>query len=537
VQLPNVPTSVLRPHWLGRRINQSRRERGAILVLAVPALVVCIAAAALGIDVGRIALDKRSDQRVADLAALDAARAIGDILNTTNQAGYNTAAQTAAVASAARNNFVNGVNGKTITAAVGTVDPVTNLFSPGGAGAVLVTTTSHLENVFLPGSHDLTARAVALIGSPTGAFSVGSTLASLDTSKSRLDPMLKTMFGASGNLNLVSYDGLASGNVSLGKLQTALLASGFSVGTVEDLLTAHLTAGQLLAATASALTSDGDNAAAAEVQDLINAGIASSTTFTLGDLINVSSPSDSSVLAAEFNAFQLLTGAAEIMNGSNFVSIPMTGVNMLGLAGVSASAYVIEPAQTAIGPVGTTASNSQVKVHVTVDVPFGGLLPVAHVSLDYTTASATGTLTSLVCGASPTMGVTGQSSAIGVSGTATTLLGNMSITSSVGNSPSTALSFLYPSEFAPTVTKHLGATGTGVSLASVSVTGSGATVALAPVLQTALPTVLTTLDTALAPAIKPLMESLGLGLAQADVAALGIYPNATSCGGHPRLVL
>jgi len=513
-----------------------RSERGAILIVAVPAVVLCVVAAALGIDIGRVALDKRSDQRVADLAALDAARAVGDILNTTNQAGYNSAAQTAAVASAARNGFTVGSNGRTVTAVVGMLNAATNTFSPGGAGAVQVTTTSHVDNAFLPGGHDLTARAVAMVGSPIGAFSVGSRLASIDTTKSRLDPMLKTMLGASGNLSLVSYDGLAGGNVSLAKLQTALLASGFNVGSVEDLLSAHLTAAQLLAATASALTSDGDNTAAAEVQDLINAGITSTTTVTLGDLLNVATPSDSAVLAAEFNAYQLIAGTAELMNGSNFVSVPMTGVNLLGLGGVTVSAYVIEPAQTAIGPVGTSASNSQVKMRVTVDVPLGGLLPVAKVTLDYTTANASSTLTSLVCGASPTMGVTGQSSALNVTGTATTLLGNMTIASSAGASPSTALSFAYPSEFVP-VTKHLGAAGTGVSLASVSVTGSGATAALAPVLQAALPTTLATLDLALQPAIKPLLQNLGVALAQADVAAIGIYPNATSCGGHPRLVL
>jgi uncharacterized membrane protein len=493
----------------------------------------CVCAAAFGVDVGRIALDKRTDQRVADLAALDAARAVGEVLNTTTQAGYNTAAQTAAVASASRNGFTAGSGGRSITASVGTLDPVTNAFSAGGAGAVLVTATSHLENVFLPGSRDLTARAVALIGSPIAAFSVGSKLASLDTSKTRLDPMLKTMLGATGNLTLVSYDGLAGGNVSLAKLQTALLASGFNVGTVEDLLTAHLTAAQLLAATASALTSDGDNAAAAEVQDVINTGLSSSTTVTLGDLLHVASPSDSAVLAAEFNAYQLIVGAAELMNGSNFVSVPLTGVNLLGLTNVTVQTYVIEPAQTAIGPVGTTASNSQVKMRVGVDVPLGGLLPLAHVTLDYTTASADATLTSIACGASPTVGVTGQSSAVNVTGTATTLLGNMAITSAVANSASTALSFLYPSEFVP-VTKHLGATGTGVSLASVTVTGG--TAALNSALGVALPTVLTTLDLALQPAIKPLLQNLGVALSQADVGALGIYPDATSCGGHPRLV-
>jgi uncharacterized membrane protein len=503
--------------------------------MAIPALVLCIAAAALGIDVGRIALDKRSDQRVADLAALDAARAVGDILNTTNQAGYDSAAQTAAVTSASRNGYTVGVNGHTITATVGTIDPVTNAFSAGGAEAVLVTATSHLENVFLPGAKDLTARAIAMVGSPTAAFSVGSTLASLDTSKSGLDRILKSMLGASGNLTLVSYDGLATGNVSLAKLQTALLNAGFSVGTVEDLLSAHLTAAQLLTATASALTSDGDNTSAADVQDIINAGITSSTTITLGDLINVASPSDSSALTAEFNAFQLLTGAAELMNGSNLVAITPVGFTVPGLTGVSVSAYAIEPAKTAIGPVGTSAETSQIRMRVTVDVPLGGILPLAHVTLDYTSANADATLTSIACGASPTMGITGQTSAVSVSGTATTLLGNMTIASAVGGSSSTPLSFAYPTEFAPSVTKHLGATGTGVSLTSVTVSGGSPT--LASALGLALPTVLGNLDIGLQPAIKPLLQSLGLGLSQADIAALGIYPSATSCGGHPRIVL
>ena len=76
--------------------------------MAIPALALCIAAAALGVDIGRIAVDKRSDQKVADMAALDAARAVGLILDTTNQAGYNSAAQTAAVASVARNGFTVG---------------------------------------------------------------------------------------------------------------------------------------------------------------------------------------------------------------------------------------------------------------------------------------------------------------------------------------------------------------------------------------------------------------------------------------------
>jgi uncharacterized membrane protein len=504
------------------------------MVVAIPAFTLCIVACALGVDIGRIAVDKRDDQKVADMAALDAARAVGYILGTTNQAGYVAAAQTAAVASAARNDYVVGTDGHAITALVGTIDPTTNTFVPGGASAVQVTATSHIDNAFLPGGRDLTATAVAFVGSPISAFSVGSTLASLDTSKSRLDPMLKTMLGANGNLSLVSYDGLASANLSMRRLQRAMLDMGLNVGTVEDMLTTGITMGQFLQATASALTSDGQNFAAAEVNDLINAGVTSSTTIQLGELLNVASPSDSAVLDAKFNVYQTIVGGAQIMNGANFVSVPLTGVNLGSLGGVTLSAYVIEPARTAIGPVGTTADNAQVRLRVTVDVGLGFLLPTAHVTLDYTTAQATATLTSIVCGGSPNIGISGTTSAVAVSGTATVPLGTMNITSSVGSTPATALNFLHPTEFAP-VTKHIGASGTGVSLTSVTVTGGGATAALAPILQASLPTVLATLDVALQPAIKPLLQRLGVGIGQADIAALGIYPDATSCGGHPRL--
>ncbi|HWI05760.1 MAG TPA: pilus assembly protein TadG-related protein, partial [Acidimicrobiales bacterium] len=49
-------------------------ERGAILVLSTVGLVLAMIAAGLAIDLGRIAQAARDDQRIADLAALDAAR-------------------------------------------------------------------------------------------------------------------------------------------------------------------------------------------------------------------------------------------------------------------------------------------------------------------------------------------------------------------------------------------------------------------------------------------------------------------------------
>ncbi len=334
--------------------------------------------------------------------------------------------------------------------------------------------------------------------------------------------------------------GLANANVSLRALQTALIAGGVSVASVDELLNTDIKVSDLLTATATALTAQGNSAAAAEVNDIPIASIPNTKTVKLGRLINMSQPGNNSALDAALNVYQLVTGSAQVANGTNFVSVPLTGVNLGSLAGVSLAAHVIEPAQVGIGPVGTTANNAQVALRVGVNVNLGSfLLPnVAQVSLTYTTAEAEGTLTSIVCGnPAARVGVSAHGSAVGVSGTATTLAGTLNITSSVAATAPTPLGFAYysPTEFAP-VTKHVGVTTSGINLATVNVTGTNlATNLLAPVLQTLLPGVLATLNTALNPLIKPLLASLGLDISSADVAALSILPSPSDCSTTPTI--
>jgi uncharacterized membrane protein len=56
------------------RGGRRREERGAVLVLATVGVVIATIAAALAIDLGFLAQEARRNQKVADLAALDAAR-------------------------------------------------------------------------------------------------------------------------------------------------------------------------------------------------------------------------------------------------------------------------------------------------------------------------------------------------------------------------------------------------------------------------------------------------------------------------------
>lgn len=517
--------------FIARRVRRS--DRGAVLVIAVPALAMAIAAAALGVDIGRIALDKRNDQNVADLAALDAARAVGFILNTTNQAGYDAAAQAAAVASATRNGFAHGVSGRTVAAVAGTMNS-SNVFAAGGTSAVQVTITSYLDYAFRPNGRTVTATAVAHVGSPIAAFSIGSNLVGLDTSKSYLDPMLKSMLGASGNLTAVSYNGLATGNVTLGGLQNALIASGISVGTMSQLLNTDIKITDLLQATATAL---GTSTATTEINDLLAANLNAAATIKLSQLVNVATPSDSAALAGTVNVFQLVNGAAAIANGSNFATVA-SGVSIPGLMTVDAAVKVISPAQTAIGPVGTTAETAQVVLRLTLHLKVGLLGSAVNVTLDITSGSAHGTLTSIVCGVSPSIGVSASTAAATATASASTAItGTLTLSpSTIGATGPTALSFSHPTEFAPVSKRAPSAAASGIGSVSFGIAATG-NILLNLVLAVLNPlgSVLSTALTNATSALTPILKATGITVGSADVTALGIYPSPSSCGGHPRL--
>lgn len=519
-------------HTRVRQLLSRRNQRGAVMVMTVPVVLLSFVAAALSVDIGRQVLEKRADQSVADLAALDAARAVGGFPPATPAAALAGAAQTAAVASAGRNGFGSDPT-HAVTALLGSVDPATNTFVPTGTSAVQVTIASAIDYVFSPGTKSVSARAVALVGSPEAAFSVGSTLSSLDTKKSGLDPILSTWLG-SGSLALVSYDGLAGANLKLSSLQGELLRMGLDVGTTQKLLDADLTLAQLLTATAQALGQDGEPTARTEVEDLINASITTSTTLKLGRFIKIQQPTSDAALEAAVNVFQLVTSSAQVASSSSFVDVPLTGITVPGVTGVTLKVKVIEPAQIGIGPVGTTADTSQVALRLTADVPLGALQPTAAVTLDYTSANALATLTELRCGvATPGISLAAATSAVNVSGTGTVPTGTMAIWSTIGSSSAATYVFDHPTKFSP-YSEHIGATTLGVAT-SVNVTGTGATVPLAPLLQSELPPTLTTINTALSPVIQPLLAALGLNIAAADLTALSIVPDPATCGGTPRL--
>lgn len=515
-------------------VRRRRDEQGSILILACVAMVVAVIMGSLAIDLGFLAQEARRDQLVADMVALDAVRALPS--NPT----------AAAQASATRNGFpyTDGEHVLTVEWGPTKLGPFSTTNSLTSATAVRVTASSVHRNLFPFVSSEpktVTRKAVGTI-QPRAAFTIGSSLVNLTTSSSTLlNSLMGQAINGAVSLSLVSWQGLATGTVGVAALQTQLAALGFSVGTVSQLLSANMTLAQLYQATASALTLAGDTANAS-LFNTLRVAVNSSVQMSLGQLIQVAQGSDTTALSSSLNLFQLITGSALLINGTNTLSLSNAGITVPGVTSTALSLKVTELPQTYIGPVGGSVSTGQVELVVTpkLDVNLSVGLSLLRVTGDLpvriTLAGATGTLTAATCSG---ITVSADPQAFAGSAVVSTLrvssLGLIpildvavtSFTPSV-DGPAVSLSFSYPSEFAPPAfSKHAGSQPIGLQSLTTYTTGTVTLLGLIPLGLTsgsivsavvgALPGLLGGVDTNV---LTPLLTALGVDVGGADVTAL-----------------
>jgi len=532
-----------------QRRTPRKDERGAVMVLAAAGMVMAMIMAALAVDLGIIAQEARRNQKVADLAAMDAAWA----LTTDPTAAAQASAQRNGFSSTTPPNFV--VETGTMTAGVFSVTPLAS------ATAVRVTATSPHKNLFpfVSGGQSVVRKAVAT-DLPMGGFSIGSSLATFDTSRSAiLDRFMgRIVKGSNLSAGLVSWSGLADANVTLDAFRTQLASAGFTVGNVNQLLDADLTLTQLMTATAGALTAQGvAGAAQASLLNTLKAQVTSTSlaTFKLSKFMTVSQGADNMALGSTVNVFQLVTAAAQVANGSNFVDVSDVGITVPGATSTKASLQVIQAPQFYFGVKGGSVSTAQIDLTVTptLDMPISVAgLAGAHVKNDLpihiTGAGAVGTLKDVTCGATSGITVTADPNAF--SGSAATsldvyadvvLLGNIPVlrlpTTSVvptTDGGATDLSFSYPTQFPPPLgtatTQHAGSQPVGLSGIMTFSVGTPQVLngaAGAPLLQnlvisatkTALGTLVGKADDLV---LTPLLKALGTDIGSADVMAMSL---------------
>ncbi len=395
-------------------------ERGSILIMSVVGMVVALIAASLAVDIGFLAHEIRVDQKVADLAALDAARVLA-----ANPAGVGSAAQ----ASALRNGFPTAP-GYSVTAVEGvkvTSGGTDVCQAQAGAGTVCVTATSPHKNFFpfvgAVGSKNRVA--VAGSGNAMGTVRVGSTLVTVAGSLplqqvGLLNKSMSALISGTYSTNAVGWQGLASGGVKFGALTSALAAvtgnGTFNVGTTSQVLQATFTAAQLFTATANALNNSGNAADVSVANSVQNIGAQANGTYLnlplkLYDLFNFGSVvagNKQDVADMTLNVLELIKGGAILADGDHFASFNLAvgdivgGVIPGGFSGATVSLGLIEaPQQSFPGPAGKDAANnyytsahtSQIRVRLEVNfnipltsvltLPLVGSISVISVKVPY----------------------------------------------------------------------------------------------------------------------------------------------------------
>lgn len=369
-----------------------RGEHGAVAVfVAIMLCFVLIPVAALVVDLGGQRVARSDVQSVADVVALDMARAMAT----------GGAVDDAAAAARAEAMDRRVGDGLTVRVLRGYIAPGAAFVSdqqrgcrelldgqPAGghdtwfaaptsstpANAVLVTVASEVAFHLTPwgGRGRVCQSAVASQyvrtggGSPVACYDVGSyALAVRSGNAALVDPLLQQMaqrtgaFGPGATVGALSYRGLATTQVDLD-----LLALDLGLGSVNDLATATVSLKTLLGGLVAAASPTSDTAQIGVLQSL--AGTASTTaTVQMGRLLRIG---NGAPLGATMSALDLVGGAISLLNGEAAVSVDVAS-RLPGLVATSAQVKAVQGAHRFCGSVGDSftdpSTTEQLRVTMT----------------------------------------------------------------------------------------------------------------------------------------------------------------------------
>jgi uncharacterized membrane protein len=304
-----------------------RAQRGAIGLWGSLTLLLSVLFMALAVDTGRLWMQQRKLQSIADIASMEAARKIvGCGVDAGN--AIRTTAQDAAM----RNGYTGQLSQSPNMVELGdttTVDGIRQFTSSTEQRAVRVYITESVPASLVAGGLFgsrvlLSAEAVSAADPSLVTFTAGSFLLDVDTEDSDLmNALLGELLGTSLNLSVLSYEGLATANLTLANL---LRVHG-SASTVNELLEAEMALGDLLGLIADAVADAGTagGLASSALQEL-SSGIGNNATIRLSDILTVSAPNEDAAADLSLNAFSLIMAAALFANEGSAVTISIAGL-------------------------------------------------------------------------------------------------------------------------------------------------------------------------------------------------------------------
>lgn len=338
------------------------RQRGAIGLMAALTMALALLCTLVVVDSGRLYMEKRTLQRVADMAALEAASLNGNCTGASSASTYATQ-------SATRNGFTVTDNTRTLTTRCGILttgaDSRRTFAVDATKSDAIQVTVSHsiprsiaagigamFDSNPVPADVQLTAVAVATPPLPPLAqLTIKSTLATIDSTKGNLlNAIWGGLLGGTLNISLAGWDGLTNANINLLKyLNQLALDVGVKAGDYTSLLGTNISVTQLLN-TSTKVLAQNSPAVQTAINSLLSVNaIASGTKIKLQDLLTVQTGLPAAALDTNLNLFQLVEAFVQVANTQSaaFATIP---ANLLGLAGVTIKLKVIEPPQlSAVG--------------------------------------------------------------------------------------------------------------------------------------------------------------------------------------------
>ncbi|PMY48117.1 MULTISPECIES: TadG family pilus assembly protein [Pseudomonas] len=331
------------------------RQRGAIGLIGALALGTAVLCTLVVVDSGRLYLDQRELQRVADNAALEAVARGGNC-----QAGLSAAAF--AKESAVRNGFAVG-DDRPLTATCGSLQTgADNLrtFSPNAsqASAIRVVVSERVPtsialgvtNLFsdnpVSATTSLSASAVAAQPKPPLAqLTIRSTLVDLNL----LNGALGGLAGSAINVSLLGWQGLVDTDISLlSYLNQLAIDLDVSAGNYSELLDVDTDVTQLIQTSIAVAQKNGATAEVLTALGSIKAAAINTVPVKLGDLLKLQTGTEDSGLDANVQLLSLVEAFLQLASSQSAAAVTLP-VSVLGLAGVTTRVKIVSPPEFAIG--------------------------------------------------------------------------------------------------------------------------------------------------------------------------------------------
>lgn len=372
-------------------------ERGNIAIMGAASLLMIIACAALGVDVGSIFADKRRTQSAADLAAIVAA---SDLTN----------ASRAAAATVAKNNYppdsLVAVEPGVYTAKASLSPQQRFVAGATPANAVRVSLKTKTPLYFgkvLTGDSQWDVKASAIASTTQLAtFAIGSRLASLNGGL--LNSLLGGMLGTTLSLSVMDYNALLGAKVDAFDFLSALATRVNLTGvTYDTLLSSNIKLPDIVAALVTANGNNGATSALASVSSAVSGltnKILPKSLVDLGPYSNLT-VGQKPKIGVQMSAYDLLAATAALANGTNQIAAGLN-LNLPGIAGVTLMATVGErPVGTSwitVGATGASVHTAQTRILLKIQLLGSGAVSVVNLPVYVEVAAGTATLNAVSCG-------------------------------------------------------------------------------------------------------------------------------------------